>query len=107
MKKNTIVRNKALDYTVYLRIVIKLLTQILKCLSAIESLADTKPSAATSTAETKADTKQSPAEIAAEENTTEGKTEGTYVKWPDERDQQKQWIPPMHGWLANRSRNNW
>ncbi len=107
MKKNTIVRNKALDYTVYLRIAIKLLTQVLKCLSAIESLADTKPSAA----ETIADTKQSPAEIAAEENTTEGKTEGktegTYVKWPDERDQQKQWIPPMHGWLANRSHNNW
>ncbi len=100
MKKNAIVINKALDYTIYLRTAIKLLTQILKRLSAIESLADTKPSSEASTVETTADTKQSVAEPAAEENTTED----TYVKWPDARDQQ--WIPPMPGWLANRSRNN-
>jgi hypothetical protein len=97
MKKNAI-GNKALNYTIYLRIAIKLLTQILNRLSDSESVADTKPLSEESTAETTDDTKQSVAEPASTD---------TYVKWPDARDQQKQWIPPMHGWLSHRSRNNW
>jgi phage terminase large subunit GpA-like protein len=72
-------KNEALDCTVYALAALKLLNADLDSLvcemdAVVKNV--TKPS--------------------AEENTTEG----TYVKWPDSRGQQKQWIPPMYDYLS-------
>jgi phage terminase large subunit GpA-like protein len=83
-------KNEALDCTVYALAALKLLNADLDVLvSEMDAVVKnvTKPSAT---------------EAVLQGSTATG---DTYVKWPDARDQEKQWIPRMDNWMS-RSRDD-